>query len=370
MLRPDRMSPPPINLSDLTRMQRRWSALMTNTEFGDGSLTEVDGFGSNPGDLRMLTFVPAALGAKAPLVVVLHGCGQTASGYDAGTGWSDLAERHGFAVLLPEQRRSNNAHTCFNWFEPGDTARGEGEAASIRQMIARCVADHGLDPRRVFITGLSAGGAMTAVMLATYPEVFAAGAIIAGVPFGAARGVQEALSAMHHCRSLPAPAWGDLVRAASPVRDAADRPRVAIWHGDADQTVTPSNALESAKQWSDVHGAVASDGVEDRVDGVPHRVWRGGDGAVRVELYAVPGLAHGAPITPEAEGERGVGHAMPFVLASSISSTWHCAESWGLLGPVTTERPKPAPSLLNDPAALIARTLRAAGLFGRGSGGD
>ena len=120
-------------------------------------------------------------------------------------------------MLLPEQRRSNNAHTCFNWFEPGDTARGEGEAASIRQMVAKCVADHGLNPQRVYITGLSAGaGAMTAVMLATYPDVFAGGAIIAGVPFGAASGVKEALAAMHQCRSLPAQTWGNLVREASP----------------------------------------------------------------------------------------------------------------------------------------------------------
>ena len=361
-----------IDLSELTRMQRRWSALMTNTEAATERLAEIDGFGSNPGDLRMLTFVPASLAAGAPLVVVLHGCGQTASGYDAGTGWSELAERHGFALLLPEQRRSNNGHCCFNWFEPGDTARGEGEAASIRQMIARCVADHGLDPRRVFITGLSAGGAMTSVMLATYPEVFAAGAIIAGLPYGAARGVQEALSAMHHCRSLSADAWGDLVRAASPVRDPGDRPRIAIWHGDADQTVTPSNALESAKQWANIHGIAESDGVEDRVEGVPHRVWRGRDGSIRVELYAVPGLAHGTPITPQADGDHGVGHKMPFILESAISSTWYIAESWGLLGPVTAEqRPKPAPSLLNDPAAAIARTLRATGLFDRGrSGGD
>ena len=102
--------------------------------------------------------------------------------YDFGTGWSTLAKRYGFALLMPEQQASNNANTCFNWFNPGDVARGRGEAASIRQMVARMVADHKIDPRRIYITGLSAGGAMTSVMLAIYPEVFAGGAIIAGLP--------------------------------------------------------------------------------------------------------------------------------------------------------------------------------------------
>lgn len=356
-----------MNLTDLTRMQQHWSSLMTGGDFGgmgDGRLTESTDFGSNPGALRMLQYLPPTLPRNAPLVVVLHGCGQTASGYDSGTGWSVLAEQHGFALLLPEQRRSNNPHGCFNWFEPADTTRGEGEVASIRQMVAQMVAAHRVDPRRVYVTGLSAGGAMTAALLATYPEVFAAGSIIAGLPYGAADGAQAALGAMAHCRSLPAQAWGDLVRAASPVRGAMDRPRVTLWHGDADTTVTPSNALESAKQWADVHGLAEAQGVEDRVQGVPHRTWRGKDGAVRVELFAVPGLAHGTPVTTAAEGDRGVGRAMPFVLEAPISATWETARSWDLLGPVSAERPHQKAAWLNEPKDIISRALRAAGLRG------
>ncbi len=145
-------------------------------------LVEIGGFGTNPGALKMFAYVPEPLPRASALVVVLHGCGQTAAGYDFGTGWSTLAKRYGFALLMPEQQAANNANTCFNWFNPGDVARGRGEAASIRQMVARMVADHNIDPRRIYITGLSAGGAMTSVMLATYPEVFAGGAIIAGLP--------------------------------------------------------------------------------------------------------------------------------------------------------------------------------------------
>src|SRR4051812_18114873 len=123
-------------------------------------LGDVTAFGSNPGNLRMFTYVPERRPVGAPLVVVLHGCTQTAAGYDEGAGWSTLAERYGFALLLPEQQRANNPNNCFNWFLPGDIRRGQGEALSIYQMIEHMVADEKLDRRRVFVTGLSAGGAM------------------------------------------------------------------------------------------------------------------------------------------------------------------------------------------------------------------
>src|SRR3954465_10799137 len=112
-------------------------------------LTEVIRFGTNPGNLRMFAFVPDRLPPSRPLVVVLHGCTQTAAGYDEGAGWSTLAERYGFALLLPEQQRANNPNNCFNWFLPGDIRRGQGEALSIYQMIEHMVADEKLDRRRV-----------------------------------------------------------------------------------------------------------------------------------------------------------------------------------------------------------------------------
>src|SRR5579871_6091785 len=141
-------------------------------------------FGSNPGDLRMFSYTPTEIARNGPLVVVLHGCTQSAASYDVGAGWSTLAQRYGFTLLMPQQKTSNNAHGCFNWFQPDDNARGRGEALSIRQMIRTAIEKFGLDEKQVYITGLSAGGAMTSVMLANYPEVFAGGAIIAGLPFG------------------------------------------------------------------------------------------------------------------------------------------------------------------------------------------
>ena len=159
-------------------------------------LRELNGFGENPGSLRMFVYAPEHLPPNAPLVIALHGCTQTAAEYDAGTGWSSLADTLGFAVVFPQQQPANNPKNCFSWFLPGDIARGQGEALSIREMVDHAVATFAADDRKVFVTGLSAGGAMASVMLATYPEVFAGGAIIAGLPYGCASNVQQAFEAM------------------------------------------------------------------------------------------------------------------------------------------------------------------------------
>ena len=159
------MSFPRINLADLTRMQRDWAALLPENPWGfsfggtdDGRLAEAKAFGDNPGQLRLLRYVPAGLPANAPLVVALHGCGQDAGAFDAACGWSSLADRHGFALLYPEQSRGNNAHGCFNWFEPGDITRGQGETQSIHEMVGIHVDRAPVRPGARLHHGLLRGG--------------------------------------------------------------------------------------------------------------------------------------------------------------------------------------------------------------------
>jgi poly(hydroxyalkanoate) depolymerase family esterase len=290
-------------------------------------LAEITGFGANPGDLRMFAYVPDNLQQAPALVVVLHGCGQTAAGYDLGAGWSTLAKQYGFALLMPEQQSSNNAQGCFNWFNPEDTARGHGEACSIRQMIARMVGDHKIDARRIYVTGLSAGGAMTSVMLATYPELFAAGAIIAGLPFGVATNVREALSGMFQSPSRPAGELGDLVRNASDHK--GPWPKLSVWHGSADRTVNPANANEIVKQWLDVHQLPSAPMSAGTVDGYPRQIWWNADGETTVESYTITDMAHGTPIGTADNDER-YGARGAFLIEAGISSSYHIANFFGL----------------------------------------
>ena len=293
------------------------------------NLEEVRGFGANPGNLRMLRHVPKALAPNPALLVVLHGCTQTAADYDRGAGWSVLADRFGFVLLFPEQQRANNPNGCFNWFQPADVRRGQGEVASIRQMIACCVRDQGIDASRIFVTGLSAGGAMASAMLACYPEVFAGGAIIAGLPFGAAASVQEAFAAMAQSPSRPAKEWGNLVRRASPHIGAW--PRISVWHGGSDTTVVPANAREILKQWMDVHHVADASMQEDTVDGIARRAWKNDAGEEVVEYYAIPSMGHGTPLAT-GMGERRGGSAGPHMLEAGISSSFHIARFFRLTG--------------------------------------
>ena len=291
-------------------------------------LTEVHAFGGNPGDLRMLKAVPGPLRRSAPLVVVLHGCGQTAADIDTGGGWSALAAKCGFALLLPEQRRSNNPQRGFNWFRPLDVRRDSGEALSIRHMIERMILDHGLDRKRVFIAGLSAGGAMTGAMLAAYPEVFAGGAIIAGLPYGVASNVWQAVAAMKSPPQIPSEILGEKVKAAS--GNEGPWPKLSIWHGGADTTVSPANADAIARQWLNVHGLSEDAAFATRVKGQTRLSWHDASGAAKVESFIIPGMAHGTPVDVAAKKGKSYGSAGPFFEDAAISSTYHIAKFWGL----------------------------------------
>lgn len=291
-------------------------------------LKEIRGLTDNPGNLRMFTYAPAELAPDHPLVVVLHGCKQTAAGYDLGAGWSTLADRYGFALLLPQQQAANNPNCCFNWFDPGDTQRGRGEVASIRNMIEKIADEKRIDRDRVFITGLSAGGAMTSAMLACYPEIFAAGAIIAGLPYGAAQNVQQAFESMFQCPIRSGREWGSLVRTAAP-QHRGPWPRVSIWHGNADATVVPANAGEILKQWADVHGLKTTPSFRQMVDGHPREVWVDEAGEEVIEAYRIMNLAHGTPLAT-GKSDQDCGAAGPFFLEAGISSSYHIAKFFGL----------------------------------------
>lgn len=357
----------------VARLSARRGARPTTPGSGGCRLTPLAEFGSNPGALSAFRFVPADLAPNAPLVVVLHGCTQNAAGYDDGSGWSRLAERHGFALLFPEQRRANNPNLCFNWFSPADARRGRGEALSIRQMVRRMVELHGLDEKRVFVTGLSAGGAMTSVMLASYPELFAGGAIIAGLPFATANNVPEALERMRGQGAQPTPGLSGLVSRASPHR--GPWPTLSVWHGTSDSTVDLVNADAIVEQWRTLHGVGRQESRIDTVDGQPRQVWTDASGREVIEKYEIRGMGHGTPLDPRGSD---CGSAGPYMLDAAICSTSHIARFWGLIGKerassrsnATRGTSKAAPSPSVPPqrdqggvAAIIEDALRSAGLM-------
>ncbi|MEV5543783.1 PHB depolymerase family esterase [Saccharopolyspora shandongensis] len=290
-------------------------------------IREVTGFGANPGALRMFEYVPDGLPAGRPVVVAMHGCTQDAAGYGNGAGWVELAERSGFTLVLPQQEAANNSSRCFNWFQPGDTTRGQGEAESVAQMVRRAIDDTGADPARVYVTGLSAGGGMTSVLLATYPEMFAGGGVVAGLPFGCATSAVDAFTCMNPGRDLTAAQWGDKVRAASPHQ--GPWPTLSIWHGTADYTVAPANQREQVEQWTNVHGIPATPSATDTVAGYPHAVYDDANGRTLVETFEITGMGHGQPIDP-GTGAGQCGQAGAYLLDVNICAAAHLSQAWAL----------------------------------------
>jgi poly(hydroxyalkanoate) depolymerase family esterase len=288
---------------------------------------EITEFGFNPGQLQMLVHKPENLESGAPLVVALHGCGQGGAEYASRAGWTTLADRYRFAVVAPQQTTANNPNRCFNWFNRADVVRGQGEAASIASMVDWMLETEACDAKRVYVTGLSAGGAMTIAMLAAYPDIFDAGAVIAGLPYGAAENIMGAMSAMQRGDGRSSAALGADV----PAMANESLPRLMIWHGQADHVVAPSNADAIARQWATAQGLapLADDMIE--TDERTQYLWRAVDKSQAcIELNLIKGLGHGAPLSTA--GPDGVGLAGPFMLECGVSSTSEIAAFWSLVG--------------------------------------
>ena len=292
-----------------------------------GSLTQIASFGTNPGNIQMYEYVPANLTAGRPLVVVLHGCTQSAADMDEETGWTKWADQMGFALLFPQQQAANNGSKCWNFFVKGDNQRGSGEPLSIKQGIDWAVAHHAIDTRRVFVTGLSAGAAMTNVMLAVYPEVFAAGAQLAGVPFKCATTVGSSLMCNAGTVNKTPVQWGNLVRGAT--NWTGPWPRVSVWHGTSDLTVSATNLAETMEQWTNVHGVDQTADTADTVAGYPHKVYRSGAGTAVVETFSITGMGHGQPVDP-GTGSTQCGSATGYNLDANVCASYHIARWFGL----------------------------------------
>ena len=230
---------------------------------------------------------------------MLHGCTQDADDFAVGTGMDRLAREHGFLALYPEQSGRANPQRCWNWFKDTHQRRGQGEPALIEGTIRDVVAAHAVDADRVFVAGLSAGGAMAAILGDVCPDLFRAVGVHSGLAAGAARDMPGALAAMRGGQGVGAPGRTPGVAADLSSGDAERRPPTIVFHGDADHTVHPDNgervvaaSVEAARRAS---GAAAT--LERRRGRDGGRDWTrdvhvGASGDVVAEHWRVHGAAH------------------------------------------------------------------------------
>ena len=306
--------------------------LLVTVGRANATLTPVSNFGSNPGALAMYEYVPAGLPAGRPLVVVLHGCTQTAAAMES-AGWNKLADQYQFAVLYPEQATANNPVRCFNWAgeygDPANLTRGQGENQSIISMIDYMHTTHGTDTAAVFLMGFSAGGAFVPVMLATWPDRFAAAAIMEGIPYRCATSVNGAYSCQSPGVDKTAAQWGDLVRAAHAFSGA--RPRVQIWQGTSDTTVVPKNQTELVEQWTNVFGIDATADETEMIGSVATRNGFKDGSQVVVETYTVNGMTHAVAVG--AEGSTPCpATAGSYFENKGVCATLRAAKFFGIVG--------------------------------------
>ncbi len=271
------------------------------------NLTKIDHFGQNKGNLKMYTYVPENLDLnnRTPLVFVLHGCTQSAEQIALETGWNKLADSLHFIVVYPEQKQINNATKCFNFFIGFKAKKDKGEVASIRQMIDYCFENYQIDSSQIFITGMSAGGGMTNAMLNAYPNVFNAGAIVAGP------------STLFDANNT----------------SSEKQPRIAILQGDADKIVIPNNANKILDHWLTKH-RIEKNNVDTINDYQKHaqltvHLFRNTDQETKVIVLTEKGIAHKILINP---GEKlNEGGAMDFHTEDiNFHSTFWIAQFFGL----------------------------------------
>lgn len=249
-------------------------------------------FSCDAGELEYLLHVPAGLDtAGAPLLVMLHGCTQTPEDFVRGTRMNALADAHGYVVAWPAQSAQRNPNRCWNWFRGSDQQRGQGEPEILAALTRELVASHQLDAGRVYVAGLSAGGAMAAVLASTYPEVYAAIGVHSGLRAGLASDMPSAFAAMRN-------GGGGGIRRA-PGAGARSVPAI-VFHGDSDTTVHPDNGHGLVEQSLGSGGrtgaATGSTSVE--TDTVPggrtstRTVHRAPDGQVVAEHWVIHGGGH------------------------------------------------------------------------------
>ena len=259
-------------------------------------------FTAEAGSRSYKVYVPAGKPVSPrAMVLMLHGCTQSADDFATGTQMNRLADEHGFLVVYPEQAAHANASKCWNWFKPQDQRRGAGEPALIAGIVREVAREQGADSRRIFVAGLSAGAAMAVVLGETYPELFAGVGAHSGVPYGSAHDIPTALAAMKGGRSGMPGLKSAPDAAGPPRRRAVQAVPVIVFHGDRDHTVQQTNGAHIVRQARDAHSARAGatplharteSGVTPAGQHFSRTVHADTDGQTRIESWTLHGAGH------------------------------------------------------------------------------
>lgn len=253
----------------------------TNAQAGGAFLSGT--FANAAGSRNYKLYVPASYaGDRVPLVVMLHGCTQNPDDFAAGTEMNHYAEQSPCLVLYPEQSSSANSSKCWNWFKAMDQQRGQGEPSIIADMTRDIIANYAVDPSQVYVAGLSAGGAMAAIMGSTYPDVYAAVGIHSGLPYAAATDLSSAMQAMR----------AGMNEAKSSRAQPGTRP-IIVFHGDRDTTVHPRNGEQLiAQNVRNPRNASVVNGAEPGGLHYTRTIHAGDDGRPVAEQWLIHGAGH------------------------------------------------------------------------------
>jgi poly(hydroxyalkanoate) depolymerase family esterase len=288
-------------------------------------------FGDNPGELSA-SYYQSGERTKGALVVLLHGCGQQGEKFAEQSGFLAQAQHHGFSLLIPQQNSKNHGKLCFNWYSAEDYQKDLGENLSLKNMILAMKKITGTE--KVYIAGLSAGGAMTSSLLINYPELFTGGAIIAGLPYACAEDLTQAMACMKEGpkQTLLAQKKINATKTAWP--------KLTVWSGKQDRIVNPYNAKILAQQWvtltsvSEEHAQPRKSAIKDNISidtqsasGVTVSNWYDSDNTLQVQLVEIDNIGHGMPVM---SNESAAGTKGAYLLDAPLSAALMIPKFWQL----------------------------------------
>ena len=298
------------------------------------SLQEISEFGLNPGNLKFYIHPNQALNEKSvPLVIVLHGCTQNAKAAAELSGWNKLADINNFIVIYPQQKFINNTNLCFNWFLNHDINKDKGECESIFEMINYTKSKFNIDTSKIFITGFSAGAAMSLVMTAVHPETFNSAAIFAGGAYKSATNPIDAISVMLGNKQFNSADLAYLVKKQNKSYSQS-YPKLIVYHAKNDPVVNYENSNLIIKQWTELY---KSDTIPESIETdykniktLTKETFNNQSGEIFLTRYSIDKIGHRLLVSPGESNNKG-GKTGLFGIDLGYHSTYETAKQFGII---------------------------------------